>query len=162
MPTYHDALSAHPSEFLTFASEMTAAASDLATQQTDYGTKVSEKKLEHGDEIVFLKRVSPGPSDRSYGIHVGRLAGLPDRVVQRAGEILRNLEAGERRSGRVTSLAAGELAPAGDQRVAEQITLFAAGSLYPVVEKLDGLNLDHLSPKEALELLYEIQDDLKS
>jgi hypothetical protein len=42
MPTYQDALSAHPSEFLTFASEMTAAASDLATQQTEYGTKVSE------------------------------------------------------------------------------------------------------------------------
>ncbi|HUP32359.1 MAG TPA: DNA mismatch repair protein MutS, partial [Gaiellaceae bacterium] len=50
---------------------------------------------EHGDEIVFLKRVSAGPSDRSYGIHVGRLAGLPDRVVQRAQEILQNLEAGE-------------------------------------------------------------------
>ncbi len=117
---------------------------------------------EHGDEILFLKRVTPGPSDRSYGIHVGRLAGLPDRVVQRAQEILQNLEAGEWDADRVPSLAPGELAPERAQRVAEQITLFAAAQPHPLVEKLEGLDLDRLSPKQALEFLYEIQDDLES
>jgi DNA mismatch repair protein MutS len=117
---------------------------------------------EHGDEIVFLKRVSPGPSDRSYGIHVGRLAGLPDHVVQRAREILQNLEAGEWSADRVPSLAPGELAPERAQRVGEQITLFGAAQPHPVVDRLKRLDLSGLSPRQALEFLYAIQDDLKS
>jgi DNA mismatch repair protein MutS len=50
---------------------------------------------EHGDRITFLRRIVPGSADKSYGIHVARLAGLPASVLERAQEILHNLEEGE-------------------------------------------------------------------
>ncbi|MCI0584413.1 MAG: DNA mismatch repair protein MutS, partial [Chloroflexi bacterium] len=82
---------AHPlTVFATHYHELTELESILSRVKN---CKVEVR--EHGDEIVFVKRVSSGPSDRSYGIHVGRLAGLPDRVVGRAREILANLEKGE-------------------------------------------------------------------
>ena len=109
---------------------------------------------EYGDEIVFLKRVRPGPSDRSYGIHVGRLAGLPDRVVERAREILRNLEEGEWSADQVPSLAPGELAPEAAQRGAEQTSLFGATEPHPMVDEYEDLNLDEMSPLQALQWLY--------
>ncbi len=54
---------------------------------------------EHGDSVVFLRRIAPGTADKSYGIHVARLAGMPDEVIERSGEILANLEEGELESG---------------------------------------------------------------
>ena len=48
-----------------------------------------------GDQITFLRKIVPGAADKSYGIHVARLAGLPSSVLERAAEILRNLEEGE-------------------------------------------------------------------
>jgi DNA mismatch repair protein MutS len=111
---------------------------------------------EYGDEIVFLKRVKKGPSDRSYGIHVGRLAGLPDRVVGRAKEILANLEAGEWSADQVPTLATGELAPEAAQGPPAQITLIAAESKSdPLVESLRELDLDAMTPREAQAWLYE-------
>ena len=50
---------------------------------------------EYGDKIIFLRKILPGATDKSYGIHVARLAGLPRAVIQRAGEVLSNLEANE-------------------------------------------------------------------
>ncbi len=103
-------------------------------------------------EVVFLHEVAPGRADRSYGIHVARLAGLPEPVVRRASEVLRRLEAGE------TSSAAMALA--------EDLPLFASAWQpepsveHPVLERLRALDPDRLTPRQALELLYELRASL--
>jgi DNA mismatch repair protein MutS len=96
---------------------------------------------ESGDEIVFLHRLEPGGADRSYGIHVARLAGLPADVIARAREVLATLEAGHR-------VAQGP--PGG-----EQLALFPAGES-PVLAELKALDPDGLTPREALALLAEL------
>ncbi|HSH98989.1 MAG TPA: DNA mismatch repair protein MutS, partial [Reyranella sp.] len=106
------------------------------------------------NEVVFLHEVAPGAADRSYGIHVAQLAGLPAAVVARAEEVLAALETGEQ-SGAVT-------------RLADDLPLFAAAPARPAgrtappleseVEKaLAAVNPDELTPKQALELLYELR-----
>jgi len=101
-------------------------------------------------EVVFLHEVVPGRADRSYGIHVARLAGLPPPVLRRAEQVLRKLEAGEARS------AVAELA--------EDLPLFAAALAAPqnrrrsrVEEALERIDPDTLSPRAALDLLYELK-----
>jgi DNA mismatch repair protein MutS len=106
------------------------------------------------NEVVFLHEVAPGAADRSYGIHVAQLAGLPSAVVARAEEVLAALEKGEQ-SGAVTKLvddlplfAAAPSRPSGS----------AARSIESEVEKaLAAVNPDELTPKQALELLYELR-----
>ena len=98
--------------------------------------------LESGDDVIFLHRLQPGGTDRSYGVHVGRLAGLPAPVVARATEILRTLE----RSHRVA-------APAG---AADQLALFAAAADHPVVAELRATDVDGLTPRQALETLARL------
>src|SRR5216684_595659 len=106
------------------------------------------------NEVVFLHEVAPGAADRSYGIHVAQLAGLPAGVVARAEEVLAALEKGEQ-SGAVS-------------RLADDLPLFAAAPARPAggvakakeseVEKALGeVNPDELSPREALELLYALR-----
>ena len=106
------------------------------------------------NEVVFLHEVAPGAADRSYGIHVAQLAGLPAAVVSRAEEVLAVLEKGEQ-SGAVTKLA-------------DDLPLFATAPTRPAsgttkakeseVEKaLAEVNPDELSPREALELLYALR-----
>jgi len=104
-----------------------------------------------GEDVVFLRRIIPGKADRSYGVHVARLAGLPAQVVTRAEEILADLE----RSG-----AAGprRLAEAVTQRTrasAMQVSLFA--DVHPVVEALRTLDVNSLTPLDALNRLFELQ-----
>jgi DNA mismatch repair protein MutS len=100
---------------------------------------------EVGDEIVFLHRLEAGGADRSYGIHVGRLAGLPDPVVTRAWQVLRLLEAGHH----VASQPPPPLSPAD----ATQLGLFAAPAPDPMLLELDGLDVNTLSPIDALNRL---------
>jgi DNA mismatch repair protein MutS len=106
------------------------------------------------NEVVFLHEVAQGAADRSYGIHVAQLAGLPAAVVMRAEEVLAALEKGEQ-SGAVS-------------RLADDLPLFAAAPARPAggiakvqeseVEKALGeVNPDELSPREALELLYALR-----
>jgi len=89
----HEGLGHPQTVFATHYHELTEVES-LLPRVKNYQVEVKE----YGNEVVFLKRVSRGPSDRSYGIHVGKLAGLPDEVVQRAEELLKNLERGRNRS----------------------------------------------------------------
>ncbi|MDP6279407.1 MAG: DNA mismatch repair protein MutS, partial [Nitrospinota bacterium] len=109
---------------------------------------------EWGDEVVFLRKVSEGSSDRSYGIHVGRLAGLPPEVISRARDILAGLE-GETASPIVPAHSSGS--PLGASGQADhQLSLF--GSLSPEIEaRLLEIDLDGLSPRAALEKLYELR-----
>jgi DNA mismatch repair protein MutS len=100
-------------------------------------------------EAVFLYEVGPGAADRSYGIHVARLAGLPTSVVARASEVLALLESDESHS-----VAA---------RLADDLPLFAASRPVaveppsPVLEALSHAELDELSPRQALEMLYHLK-----
>jgi DNA mismatch repair protein MutS len=112
--------------------------------------------LEEGDEVVFLHRVVPGGADRSYGIHVSRLAGMPRSVVRRAGEILQDLENGDGKGDRARRRDAMSRAPASPV----QMTFF--GPPDPVVEELRGLDIESLSPLEALTKLYELQRKVQS
>ncbi len=106
--------------------------------------------LEEGGQVTFLHRVVPGAADRSYGIYVAKLAGVPRAVTRRAEEILRELENDERpsrgREGR---------RPAGPSVSAGQLPLFAEPD--PVLEELQALDVLALSPLEALTKLFELQ-----
>ncbi|NCO58433.1 MAG: DNA mismatch repair protein MutS [Deltaproteobacteria bacterium] len=101
-------------------------------------------------EVVFLRRIEAGPADRSYGIHVARLAGLPEAVVGRADAILANLERGEHTNG-------GRLRVTGVAAAAPQLDLFAEPAPHPVVARLRALPVERLTPLEALNLLAALQ-----
>jgi len=101
---------------------------------------------EHGDELVFLHSVKEGPADRSYGIQVAKLAGVPRSVISDAREHLLRLE----------DIAPKKTAPRGEPASAQpQMGLFAPE--HPVVGELREINADELSPKQALELLYALK-----
>lgn len=114
---------------------------------------------ETGDAIVWLRKVLPGGTDKSYGVQVARMAGLPPETITRAQEVLADLErdgTGGRR-GRDTGQGAGRVS-ARTQKM--QMTLFE-GEAHPVVEQIKRLDLATLSPIEALNLLYQLQKDAK-
>ena len=108
---------------------------------------------EEGHHIVWLRKIVPGGTDRSYGIQVARLAGLPDTVIARAREVLSDLEAG--------SSGVGGGVPAPSARVTEkrqkiQLNLFEAEE-NPLVAEVRELDLTTMSPMEALTALYQLQ-----
>jgi DNA mismatch repair protein MutS len=103
-------------------------------------------------DVVFLHEVAPGTADRSYGIHVAKLAGLPEAVTTRAEEVLDILENGDE---------AGALA-----RLADDLPLFRAMAQRPppaatkesaAEAMLKDTNPDELTPREALEILYRLK-----
>ena len=103
---------------------------------------------EEGEEVVFLHKVLPGGADRSYGVHVAQLAGLPRPVVERARELLKQLE--EQSS---------DFEPASQKQRREnpgQLKMFDEAP-NPAVAALKALAVDHLSPLEALTKLYELK-----
>ena len=102
-----------------------------------------------GDEISFLRKIIPGSADRSYGIEVAKLAGLPDSVVKRAREILKELEA-----------EGGAPRPAAPARDSSQISLAAMGE-GEVAEILRRTQVDMLTPIEAMNLLYDLKRKLQ-
>jgi len=124
--------------FATHYHELTQLTEELAHAR-NFNVAVREV----GDEIVFLHRLEPGGADRSYGIHVGRLAGLPGPVVARAWEVLKLLEAGHHVAQQPVPLPPD----------ATQLGLFAGAAPHPLLAELDGLDLDHLSPIDALNRL---------
>jgi DNA mismatch repair protein MutS len=107
---------------------------------------------EAGDHIIFLRKVEPGAADRSYGIEVARLAGLPMAVIHRARAVLKLHERSER-------AVTGELTNAEDADPV-QIRLFEPVG-YGIAERIRELNVDELRPIEALQLLNELQQELK-
>ena len=107
---------------------------------------------EVGSEIVFLRRLMEGGADRSYGIQVARLAGLPDEIVLRARELLAELE-GTHSGGGEGLGRHGAYRPAAEPPP-DQLSFFQVE--HPLLRLLRGLDPDQLSPKEALDLLYEL------
>jgi DNA mismatch repair protein MutS len=128
--------------FATHYHEMVNVPSYLPRAR-NYSIAVSE---EHG-EVVFLRRVIPGGVDKSYGIHVAKLAGLPRPVINRAREILDDLEG----QGKILTPHAASR----EKTSPCQATLWAAPS--PVLEELEKLDPDSLTPLEALKRLYDLK-----
>ena len=130
--------------FATHYFEMTAL-----TEPYDSVANVHLTAAEHRDGIVFMHRVEEGPASQSYGLQVAQLARVPPRVVARAREKLATLEQQEVHQ-------AGTRGGLGDSDAAapQQADLFASAP-HPVVEALEKLDLDAISPRQAMALLYE-------
>lgn len=124
--------------FATHYHELTQLA-DLLPGVRNYNVAVSEAD----NKVVFLHKIVPGGADRSYGIHVAQLAGLPAPVIQRANEIMAELE---KTSGRAVKI---------DPHAAQQAMLFPETS--PLLDELKELDINSLSPIEALNKLFEWQ-----
>lgn len=122
--------------FATHYHELTDLAAMLPGVR-NYNVAVSEA----GEQVVFLHRIVPGGADRSYGIHVAQLAGLPRPVINRAQSILQQLEAVGGRAVRLSELSA------------QQVALFPETN--PLVDELRTLDVSNLTPLEALSKLYE-------
>ncbi len=122
--------------FATHFHELTQL-SELLPGVRNYNVAVSESE----GKVVFLHKIVPGGADRSYGIHVGQLAGLPQPVVQRASEILRQLEAS---SGKAVKI---------NPNLPEQLAFFPETN--PLLDELKALDINTVSPIDALNRLYE-------
>ena len=124
--------------FATHYHELTQLA-ELLPGIRNYNVAVSEAD----NKVVFLHKIIPGGADRSYGIHVAQLAGLPSPVVQRANEIMAELE---KTSGRAVKI---------NPQSAQQVALFPETN--PLLDEIKGLDVNSLSPIEALNKLFEWQ-----
>ncbi len=124
---------------------------DMASQY--HGVKnVHTLAKESGDTIVFLHKVVDGGTDKSYGIHVAALAGVPDEVVKRANQILLKIE----KENRVT---VGDATP--DFKSTEQSSLESLVVEDPIVERVKHMDLDRTTPVDALVKLKELQEEAK-
>jgi len=124
--------------FATHYHELTQL-SELLPGVRNYNVAVTESE----GKVVFLHKIVPGGADRSYGIHVAQLAGIPRPVIQRASEILAQLEAS---SGKAVHI---------NPTASQQMALFPETN--PMLDELKALDINTLSPIEALNKLYEWQ-----
>ncbi|ANB36052.1 DNA mismatch repair protein MutS [Rhodovulum sulfidophilum] len=137
--------------FATHYHEMTALTQKLSGVEN---ATVAVKEWE-GD-VIFLHEVRKGAADRSYGVQVARLAGLPDSVVERARVVLDALERGEREGGRSPSALIDDL-PLFSAAAIPQPSHSAPEGPAPLDERLSAIHPDELSPREALDLIYELK-----
>ncbi len=112
---------------------------------------------ESGDRILFLRRLEAGGADRSYGIQVARLAGFPSHMIERAKQLLAELEGAHAASPEGRGLGRGARPPKSPDRH-DQLPLF--GAEHPALAKLREANPDETTPMAALELLHELRRDL--
>ena len=127
--------------FATHYHELTQLADGLPRVR-NYHVAVSEE----GDDVVFLHKILPGKADRSYGIHVARLAGLPATTLQRARQILAELEQ--------------QSVPTGTNGHVSQLPLAPVRS--PLIEELGKLDVDNLTPLQALTKLSDLREQARS
>jgi DNA mismatch repair protein MutS len=136
--------------FATHYHELT----ELPAASPELGAAVRNCRVavrEWGDRVVFLRRIEEGGTDRSYGLHVARLAGLPPEVVERARNVLAGLETGARPAP----------PPSGGKRAARQLALFETPE-HPILAALRSLDVEGLRPVEALALLDRWRRELGS
>ncbi|MGB4170163.1 MAG: DNA mismatch repair protein MutS [bacterium] len=131
--------------FATHYHELTTLANDYQ-QVKNYTIAVEEQ----GKDIIFLRKIIPGASDRSYGVHVARLARLPEAVIRRAEEILTLLEGDQD--------TAEEIASSGPEPVQLDLFSFQEREVLAAIQNLDPLNM---TPLEALQVLVVLQSLLK-
>ena len=101
-----------------------------------------------GDKMIFLRKIVPGATDDSFGVEVAMMAGIPDRVISRARQILRALEAGKSASPAPIQAAPADQIFMGDPKTEA------------IRAKLEGLSVETLTPIEALNILYELKQQL--
>ena len=146
--------------FATHYHEMTELEGKL-DNVNNYCIAVKEK----GDDIVFLRKIVPGGADRSYGIQVAKLAGVPDSVIARAKEICEELEETEL-ANLTENLQMGKeirkKTKKPDDVDMAQISLFDTVKDDDIIEELKEMNLGNLTPIDALNKLYEIQNKIKN
>jgi DNA mismatch repair protein MutS len=130
--------------FATHYHELTEL-EELLDSVKNYHVSVKET----GGSIIFLRKVSPGAADKSYGIEVAKLAGLPAEVISRAREVLHQHENAEH-------AATTQLSPKPEKSGPAQLTIFTPVS-NTVLDRLREADLDSLSPREAMNLLYELK-----
>ena len=128
--------------FATHYFELTSLAN-----QTPEIRNVHLEAIEHGQKIVLLHQVREGPASRSYGLQVAALAGVSPTVIERARELLLRLEAGDK-----------QLAHTPQQ---DQYELFRAPATHPVIDELERTQVDELTPKDAIALVYLLKDLLR-
>lgn len=137
-----DYLSGHCRAFTLFAThyfELTA----LADEQKSI-CNIHLDAMEHSDKIIFLHAVKPGPASQSYGLQVASLAGVPADVIVQAKQKLQQLEQQAYR-------------PQQSEAGLQQLDLFSVSEQHPAIAFLDEIDPDTLSPKQALELLYQLK-----
>ena len=138
--------------FATHYHELTALASMITTAKN-----LSIAVREWGEEIVFLRKIVEGGTDKSYGIHVARLAGIPKQVVTRAKKILANLE-----SHTIDPAGKPKFAPRPKSKKPQEMQLVLFGSQHDdLVQELRDLQVDTMTPLEALMKLREYQEKVR-
>ncbi len=115
-------------------------------EETTTMANVHLDAVEHGARIVFLHAVKAGPANRSYGLQVAALAGVPDKVLEQGRDILRQLETG----------ATHGLHPSG--KTQQQIDMFDHDGDCPIADAIQGIEPDLLTPRQALDLLYKLKE----
>ena len=106
---------------------------------------------ERGEDIVFLHKILPGRADRSYGIQVARLAGLPQKLLQRAKTLLLELESSE-----------PEHTLANPTNVITQFSLFDVPKIHPLLQEIEKLPLDDMTARQALQYLFDLRERIQS
>ena len=111
---------------------------------------------EWGDEIIFLRKIEQGPADKSYGIQVARLAGIPNEIIKRAKEVLANLEKEE-----LNELGKPRFANGQKKKGSFQLELFSSVT-DAVMTEIMNIDVNQLKPEEALSKLIEIKKKIRS
>ena len=146
--------------FATHSHELTELEGKL-NNVNNYCVAVKEK----GDDIVFLRKIVKGGADKSYGIQVAKLAGVPDSVIARAKEIVEELSAND-----ITEVARNISVDTGSKKKKEkldevdltQMSLFDTVRDDDIIEELRNVDVGNLTPIEALNKLYELQNKVKN
>lgn len=118
---------------------------------------------EKGDDIVFLRKIVKGGADKSYGIQVAKLAGVPDSVIQRAKELVEELSDAD-----ITAAVKDLTTPKKKQKITydqvdmAQMSLFDTVQDNDIIEEIKGLEIGNLTPMEALNILYNLQNKIKN
>jgi DNA mismatch repair protein MutS len=111
---------------------------------------------EWGDEVIFLRKIEEGPADKSYGIQVARLAGIPDSIISRAKEVLHNLEKEELNESGAPKFASQK----SGKRKKEQLDLFSVSGS-SVIDAILALDTEKIGPEEAREMLRELKNRIR-
>ena len=137
--------------FATHYHELTALEDSL-----EHLENVHVATLEKDGQVTFLHKIEPGPADKSYGIHVAKIAGLPEKLLERADNILSHLESQDTGLG-------SELPTESRQtrsQVAEQMSLFAEGTENPILTELRDLDIYNMTPLEVMASVAELKKKL--
>ncbi len=116
---------------------------------------------EWNDKIIFLRKITEGGSDKSYGIQVARLAGLPDEVLSRAKEVLSNLEKKEFNEVGIPTLGQKQESPDNEEKKPDQLQLFREKQNDLLLQELEKIDINSTSPIKALNMLNELKKKIK-